>query len=98
MAEIAQNIKKCEHIAQILKALGHPVRLRIVAVLDEAPTHVGGLSERLAAPQAVVSQQLGILRMRGLVQRRREGGRAVYRLAEPRLKELLRCMEGCEIR
>ena len=97
MAAIAENPKKCEHIAQILKAMGHPIRLRIVAILCEDELHVGGLSERLGVAQAVVSQQLGILRMRGLVGRTRDKGRAVYSILEPRLRQLVECMEGCQV-
>jgi len=98
MASIAKNQEKCEHIVRILKAMGHPIRLQIVAILADEDTHVGAMAERIGAPQAVISQQLGILRMRGLVSRRRESGRAVYTLAEPRLRDLVTCMEGCRVR
>ncbi len=97
MVAIARDFEKCEHIAMILKALGHPVRLQIVALLCERDTHVKELAERIGAPQAAVSQQLSILRMRELVARRREAGLAVYSLAEPRLRTLVECMEGCKI-
>ena len=96
MVMIAKNAQKCEQIAAILKALGHPIRLRMVALLCEGEQHVGALSEDLGIPQSVVSQQLGILRMRGLVAASREQGRAVYRLLEPRLRQLVECMEGCK--
>lgn len=98
MVTIATDVEKSVHIAQMLKALGHPVRLQIVAVLCEQDTHVGALAERIGVTQSVVSQQLGILRMRGLVASTREAGLAVYRLAEPRLRQLIACMEGCEVR
>jgi len=54
------------------------------------------LAERLAAPQPIVSQQLRILRTRGLVTAIRENGFARYRLAEPALRELVGCMEKCD--
>jgi Predicted transcriptional regulator len=95
---LALDAERCAEIALIMKALGHPVRLRIVALLDRGPLHVGALAEQLGVGQAVVSQQLGILRMRGLVASRRDQGRAVYRLTEPKLRDLLRCMEGCRVR
>ncbi len=97
MVAIASNPGKCEQIAQILKALGHPIRLRIVALLAEEELHVGALSERLGVPQAVVSQQLSILRMRRLVERTREQGRSIYSILEPRLRQLVECMEGCRV-
>ena len=82
-----------EEVANLLKALGHPLRLRIAALLDQGPLHVGAMAERLGAPQAIVSQQLRILRMSGLVAVTR-GGQAVYRLARPEVAKLLRCMES----
>jgi ArsR family transcriptional regulator len=81
--------------ADLLKAVAHPLRLRIVAVLASGDEHVGALAERLGVTQPIVSQQLRILRMRGLVDFTRENGFAVYRLAEPHLRDLVQCMESC---
>ncbi len=83
------------HLAEMLKALGHPARLRIVATLCAGERTVGALAEGLVLPQAIVSQQLRILRMSGLVQAVRKEGFAHYRLAEPRLRQLVKCLEGC---
>jgi ArsR family transcriptional regulator len=85
-------------VVDVLKAVAHPVRLRIVAVLREGERNVNGLADLLGTNQAIVSQQLRILRMCGLVEVTREGGFAVYRLAEPHLDDLLRCMESCAVR
>jgi ArsR family transcriptional regulator len=57
---------------------------------------VTALADRLGAPQAIVSQQLRILRSHGLVAATREGGFATYRLVERNLEGLVRCMEKCE--
>ena len=91
-------LKRAEHCAEILKAVAHPLRLRIVAILCEGDEHVSGLAERLDAPQAIVSQQLRILRMRGLVGVTREGGHARYRLVETNLRGLVSCVERCSVR
>jgi len=82
-------------LADVLKALAHPSRLRIVATLCEGSETVTGLAARLGLRQAVVSQQLRILRMSDLVAAERGGGFVRYRLAQPRLKQLLHCLEGC---
>ena len=92
---ISQDADRAAFIADILKALSHPIRLRIISLLDAGPMHVNAMAETLETPQAVISQQLRILRMRGLVRASRLNGFANYELAEPRLRELLRCMEGC---
>jgi len=88
---------KASHLADMLKALAHPIRLRIVAVLCEGDQHVNAIAERLGCKQAIISQQLRILRMRRLVEVARRNGHAYYRLAEPRLNEMIRCMEGCTV-
>ncbi len=80
----------------MLKAVAHPLRLRIVASLCEGDAHVGALADRLGASQAIVSQQLRILRSHGLVAATRAGGFATYRLVERNLRGLVRCMENCD--
>jgi ArsR family transcriptional regulator len=85
-----------ERRAAILRALGNPVRLRIIASLagtDEMC--VGTLSERLSIPQSSVSRQLGWLRLNELVAVRSEGGFRYYQLAIPQLVTLLQCLENC---
>lgn len=93
--QLCNDLERAQHCAEVLKAMAHPIRLRIVAHLCQGNVHVGGLAEQLNVTQAIVSQQLRILRMKGLVLREYEGGFAVYRLGEPKLMDLVRCMEGC---
>jgi ArsR family transcriptional regulator len=87
--------EKAAHVAEVLKAVAHPLRLRLVAALSAGEAHVGALARLLGAEQAIVSQQLRILRNLGLVEATRGGGFATYRLAEPALLELVDCMEHC---
>jgi ArsR family transcriptional regulator len=81
--------------AESLKALAHPVRLRVIAALCEQEESVTGLSQRLGVPQAILSQQLRILRMADLVTVKRENGYALYALARPQLRSLISCIEKC---
>jgi len=81
--------------AEVLKAVAHPLRLRIIALLAEGEEHVGAIAERLGASQAIVSQQLRILRTHRLVAAERQGGLARYRLIEPNLRTLLDCLTKC---
>jgi ArsR family transcriptional regulator len=97
-ASAPDAVERAEHCAEILKAVGHPLRLRIVAILCEGDEHVNALAERLDVPQAIVSQQLRILRMRGLVGVTRENGFARYRLVETNLRGLVSCVERCSVR
>jgi DNA-binding transcriptional ArsR family regulator len=81
--------------AEMLRAVAHPLRLRILALLAERPHNVTELWRELEAPQAIVSQQLRILRSHRLVGVTRTGGYARYWLAEPRIRSLLACVSGC---
>ncbi len=83
-------------MAEMLKALGHPVRLQLVAMLCQSDERVGDLAERLGLRPALVSQQLRILRMTGLVEVTKDSGVSRYTLAEPRLVDLLGCIAGCK--
>jgi len=96
MRRIDDDGGRAEHAAEVLKAVAHPLRLRIVATLCRGAEHVNALAEALGVPQPIVSQQLRILRSHGLVAATREDGFAWYRLAEPALRDLVCCMERCE--
>jgi len=87
--------RRAEHVATVLRAIAHPLRVRIVATLCRGEEHVNALAGELEAPQAIVSQQLRILRSERLVEARREDGHAYYRIAEPALRDLVCCMEKC---
>jgi ArsR family transcriptional regulator len=93
---LAESGRRAAHVADVLKAVAHPLRIRIVATLCRGEEHVSGLADKLGAPQAIVSQQLRILRLHHLVAVRRASGFARYRLAEPQLRSLVSCMERCE--
>lgn len=93
--EALTTAQQAELCAEILKAVAHPLRLRIVATLCEGDQHVNGLAELLGAKQSIVSQQLKILRMHELVRVARQNGHAMYSLGEPHLKMLVSCMGEC---
>ncbi len=92
---ISDDTGRAVRVAEVLKAVAHPLRLRIVAILVVGEANVTTLADALEVPQAIVSQQLRILRSHRLVAAKREGGFATYRLVEQNLRGLVRCMEKC---
>jgi ArsR family transcriptional regulator len=64
--------------AEILKVLGHPVRLKIVAGLMSQTCNVKKIWECLQLPQATVSQHLALLKNKGIIEGRREGVEVFY--------------------
>ena len=94
--ELCANLELAERRAQILKALGNPVRLRVVALLCEAQElPVGEIAERLGQPQSTVSRQLSLLRLHGIVAVRKELGSHYYSVAMPQVLDLMSCVAGC---
>ena len=75
--------------AEFFRALGHPVRVRILQLLREGERTVGSLQEALDLDSGGTSQQLAALRNQGLVESRREGTSVYYRVKDPRTLELL---------
>lgn len=95
MDGLATSENRADEVAEVVKAIAHPLRLRIIALLCRGDHRVRDLAELLDRTQSTVSQQLRILRMSGLVTAVRQDGAGRYTLAEPRLRELVDCLEGC---
>ncbi len=75
--------------AEILKVLGHPVRLRIVAGLMSQSCNVKKIWECLELPQATVSQHLALLKNKGIIEGQRDGVEVFYRVVSETVKEIV---------
>lgn len=69
--------------SEILKVLGHPVRLKIVAGLMSQSCNVKKIWECLDLPQATVSQHLALLKNKDIISGRREGVEVFYQVTCP---------------
>jgi len=86
-----------ERVAEVLKALAHPVRLQIAALLEHEERCVGDIVAALQAKHAITSQQLSMMRDKGVLASRREGAKVYYRLNNPNVIKLLHCIyDHCE--
>ena len=83
--------------AEMIRVLGHPVRLRIVECLEDGERTVSGIQEVLGASQAAVSQQLARMRAAGIVQGRRDGVNVYYAIADERVVQMLNCLRHCHV-
>lgn len=81
-----------EEAADLLRALAHPMRLRILCRLLDGELAVAGFESELGLKQPNLSQQLASLREAGLVTTRREAKSIVYRLADERVGRLLEAL------
>jgi len=80
--------------AECLKALAHPVRLRMVQLLLRGRYTVGELAAECDVPQNVASENLRLMQRCGFFTSEREGRKVFYRVAEPHLEQLMACIEG----
>ena len=74
---------------QVLKALAHPARLRLLNALRHEEECVCHLTALLHQRQAYVSQQLMFLRQAGIIEDRKDGLRVYYRVKDPRVFDVL---------
>jgi DNA-binding transcriptional ArsR family regulator len=74
-----------ELTAGVCRALSDPKRLMILYALADHPRAVGELAELLEVSASNVSQHLGLLRDRGLVDADRDANRVIYRLRDRRV-------------
>ena len=75
--------------AQFFRALAHPVRIRILEILVRGDRSVQELQKALKLDQPVVSQQLAVLRNRGIVTSQKQGLSVRYALRDPAVGRLL---------
>ena len=75
--------------AELFKALGHPIRVRILELLRGGERTVSDLQAQLEIEASSVSQQLAVLRSRQLVVGRKEGTSVYYRVTDPLVFDLL---------
>jgi DNA-binding transcriptional ArsR family regulator len=75
--------------AQFFRALGHPIRIKILEILIRRGHTVQELQDVLRLDQPVVSQQLAVLRNRNIVSAQKDGPSVAYTLRDPQIAELL---------
>lgn len=78
--------------AEILKVLGHPVRLKIIAGLCAKECNVKHIWECLGLPQATVSQHLALLKNKGIIEGKREGVEVHYSVIHPLAKKIIQIL------
>ncbi len=92
---IVDLIDHKEHIetaARALKAISHPLRLKILCVVGGQEVCVQDIVEAVGTSQSNISQHLAILRDKGVLQTRKDANRVYYRVADKRTLQLVGLM------
>jgi DNA-binding transcriptional ArsR family regulator len=79
--------------AECLRTLAHPHRLRMVQMLLQGDFPVGDLAEACGLPSAMASEHLRLMQRCGFLTSEKDGRKVFYRVAEPHLKNILKCIE-----
>jgi len=75
-----------------LKAMSHPLRLKILCTLGEQEVSVQDIVERVGTSQSNISQHLAILRDKGILASRKDANRVYYRMVDARTLKLIEMM------
>lgn len=76
--------------AEFFRMLGHPVRIRVLELLQDGPKPVHELRAAMEIEAPSLSQQLAVLRRSGIVTATRDGATVVYALAGGDVADLMR--------
>ncbi len=75
-----------------IKAIAHPLRLKILCVLDDQEVSVQDIVEQVGTSQSNISQHLAILRHKAILATRKDGNRVYYRIGDLRMLKLVGMM------
>ncbi len=78
--------------SQAIKAIAHPLRLKILCVLGEQEISVQDIVEQVGTSQSNISQHLAILRDKGVLSTRKDANRVFYRIGDLRTLKLVSMM------
>ena len=84
----AMTPEALELVAARFRAMGEPLRLRILQELEDGERSVSALVERVGSTQPNVSKHLRVLQDAGLLRRRQQGNVAFYSIADAMVFEL----------
>ena len=90
-----QLMERAEHIDQAsraLKAMAHPLRLKILCVLGDQEFSVQDIVDCVGTSQSNISQHLAILREKGVLRTRKAANRVYYRIGDERTLTLISMM------
>ncbi|MEA1051490.1 metalloregulator ArsR/SmtB family transcription factor [Lamprobacter modestohalophilus] len=81
-----------ERASRSLKAMSHPLRLKILCTLGDEEVSVQDIVEHVGTSQSNISQHLAILRDKGILAARKDANRVYYRVGDARTLRLIGMM------
>ena len=81
-----------ERASRSLKAMSHPLRLKILCTLGDQEISVQEIVDHVGTSQSNISQHLAILRDKGILASRKDANRVFYRVSDARTLQLIGMM------
>jgi ArsR family transcriptional regulator len=81
-----------DRASRSLKAMSHPLRLKILCTLGDQEVSVQDIVEHVGTSQSNISQHLAILRDKGILASRKDANRVYYRVGDSRTLRLIGMM------
>ena len=81
-----------QQAARAVKAIAHPLRLKILCILGDQEVSVQDIVEQVGTSQSNISQHLSILRDKGVLTTRKDANRVFYRIGDLRTLKLIGMM------
>ncbi|MDD4202772.1 MAG: metalloregulator ArsR/SmtB family transcription factor [Candidatus Omnitrophica bacterium] len=83
-----------EKDSELLKALGHPIRLKIVdGLMSGHECNVNKIVKELQIPQSTVSQHLKVLRSSAIIDYHKKGVITCYHVINERVKDIIKVLK-----
>ncbi|PID49791.1 MAG: transcriptional regulator [Proteobacteria bacterium] len=82
-----------DRASRSLKAISHPLRLKILCVLGNQEVNVQDIVDCVGTSQSNISQHLAILRDKGILTSRKDANRVYYRVGDSRTLKLINMMQ-----
>lgn len=91
-SDLPEKEEDIEKAALSMKAMAHPLRLKILCILGDTEISVQDIVERVGTSQSNISQHLAILRDKGILASRKDANRVYYRVSDARTLALIGMM------
>ncbi|MEK6749648.1 MAG: metalloregulator ArsR/SmtB family transcription factor [Pseudomonadota bacterium] len=90
--ELITTDEDIDRASQSIKAMSHPLRLKILCTLGDQEVSVQDIVDKVGTSQSNISQHLAILRDKGILSSRKDANRVYYRVGDARTLRLIGMM------
>jgi ArsR family transcriptional regulator len=92
-SELMAREEDIDRASRSLKAMSHPLRLKILCVLGNREVSVQDIVENVGTSQSNISQHLAILRDKDILKSRKDANRVYYKVGDERTLKLIEMMQ-----